>query len=170
MYLVLSALTSSPISLVAATKASAFSFNYLGNLISHDKEVDVDNKFNNYLKITCIINNMFRPEGTLNKTRINVYSALALPALSYFSENMTIEAGGASRLTAAEMKYVRKTVRHTGTVNKINTCIAKELKITPVLEKIQENGRKWLQDMNRMPHIGLPRILNDCRPTGRRNR
>jgi hypothetical protein len=36
-------------------------FNYLENLIPHDKEVDVDNKFNNYFKITGIINNMFRP-------------------------------------------------------------------------------------------------------------
>jgi hypothetical protein len=33
--------------------------NYLGNLTSYEKEIDIDNKINNYLKITCIINNMF---------------------------------------------------------------------------------------------------------------
>jgi hypothetical protein len=37
------------------------SFDYLGNLVSHEKEVDNDNKLNNYLKITAIINCMFRP-------------------------------------------------------------------------------------------------------------
>ena len=42
------------------------------------------------------------------------------------------------------MKYVRKAVGYTWTVNKINTDIAQELNITPVLDKMQENGRKWL--------------------------
>ena len=28
------------------------SFNYLGNIISYEKELDIDNKLHNYLKIT----------------------------------------------------------------------------------------------------------------------
>jgi len=36
-------------------------FNYLGN-ISYEKELDIDNKLHNYLKITGIINNVFRPQ------------------------------------------------------------------------------------------------------------
>ena len=31
------------------------SFNYLGNMISYEKEVDIDNKLHNYLKITGIL-------------------------------------------------------------------------------------------------------------------
>ena len=38
------------------------SFNYLGNMISYEKELDIDNKLHNYLKITDIINNVFRPQ------------------------------------------------------------------------------------------------------------
>ena len=38
------------------------SFNYLGNMISYEKELDIDNKLHNYLKITGIINNVFRPQ------------------------------------------------------------------------------------------------------------
>jgi len=34
------------------------SFNNLRDLISYEKEVDTDNKLNNYLKITGIINNI----------------------------------------------------------------------------------------------------------------
>ena len=30
------------------------SFNYLGNMISYEKEMDIDNKLHNYLKITGI--------------------------------------------------------------------------------------------------------------------
>jgi hypothetical protein len=41
------------------------SFNYLGNLITYEREVDIDNVLRNYLKITGIINNAFRPQKTL---------------------------------------------------------------------------------------------------------
>jgi len=37
-------------------------FNYSGNMISYEKEMDIDNKLHNYLKITGIINNVFRPQ------------------------------------------------------------------------------------------------------------
>jgi len=64
---------------------------------------------NNYLEITDIINNMFRPQKTLNKTilyqhyNIIQYSTLALPALLYGSENWTIEARDTRRTAATEM-------------------------------------------------------------------
>jgi hypothetical protein len=34
------------------------SFTYLGNLISYENEMDIDNKLNKYLKITGIISNV----------------------------------------------------------------------------------------------------------------
>ena len=51
----------------------------------------------------------------------------------YGSENWMIEARDASRITAAEMKYVRQTAGHNWADYKTNTEIAKELNITPVL-------------------------------------
>jgi hypothetical protein len=68
------------------------SCNCLGNLTSYEKEVDIDNKLNNYLKITGINNNMFRSQKTLKKTRIKLYNTQALPALLYSSENWIIKA------------------------------------------------------------------------------
>jgi len=43
---------------------------------------------------------------------------------------MTIKARDARRITAAEVKYMRKTVGYTSTDYTTNTEIAKELKIT----------------------------------------
>jgi len=37
-------------------------FNYLGNMISYEKELDIDNKLHNYLKITVILSNVFKPQ------------------------------------------------------------------------------------------------------------
>jgi hypothetical protein len=38
------------------------SFNYLGNMISYEREPDIEKKINHYLKITGILNNVYRPQ------------------------------------------------------------------------------------------------------------
>jgi hypothetical protein len=89
------------------------SFNYLGNILSYEKELDIDNKLHNYLKITGIINNVLRPQKSLKKTTIKLYNTLALPVLLYGSETGTNKARDARRITAAEMKYMRRTAGYT---------------------------------------------------------
>ena len=42
-------------------------FNFLGNIVSYEGELDIDNKSNNFLKITVILNNVFRPQKPLRK-------------------------------------------------------------------------------------------------------
>ena len=50
-------------------------------------KLHIDNKLNNFFKITGILNNVFRPQKkTLIKTRIKLYNTLALPVLLYGSE------------------------------------------------------------------------------------
>jgi hypothetical protein len=39
------------------------SFNYLGNMIPYERELDIDSKLNNHLKITGILNNLFTPQN-----------------------------------------------------------------------------------------------------------
>ena len=103
-------------------------------MISYEKDLDIDNKLRNYLKITGIINNVFRPQKTLKKTRIKLYNTLALPVLLYGSETWNIKARDARRITAAEMKYMRRTAEYTWTDYRTNTHIIKELKLTPILD------------------------------------
>ena len=77
-------------------------------------------------KITDIINNVFRPQKTFKKTRIKLYNTLALSVLLYGSETWTVKARDARRITAAEMKYMRRTAGYTWTDYKTNSHIAKE--------------------------------------------
>ena len=72
----------------------------------------------------------------------------------------TTKARDARRITAAEMKYMRRTAGQTWTDYKTNTQIAKELKITPILDKLLEYERNWIQHVNRMPRNRLPRVMN----------
>jgi hypothetical protein len=105
----------------------------------------------------------------LKKTRIKLYSTLALPFLLYGSKTWTIKARDTRRITAAEMKYLRRTTGYTWTDYKINTQIAKEFNITPILDKLLEYKRNWIQHVNRMTHNRMPRVMKHYSPTGRRN-
>ena len=85
------------------------SFTYLGKLISDEKEADIDNSLNNYLKITSSLKNMFRPQKTLKKTIVKLHITLSLPALLYDSETRNFKARVARKITAEGIKYTLKT-------------------------------------------------------------
>jgi hypothetical protein len=82
---------------------------------------------------------------------IKLYTTLALPVLLYGSETWTSKARHARRITAAEIKYMRRTAVYTWTDYKTNTQIAKELKVTPILDKLLEYKRNWIQHVNSLP-------------------
>ena len=113
-------------------------FNYLGNVIPYEGELDIDKKLNNFLKTSGILNNVFRPQKALKKTRIKLYNTIALPVFLYGSETWTIEASDVRRITAAEMKHVRRRAGYTWTNYKANEQIAKDLKVTQILDKLLE--------------------------------
>ena len=56
-----------------------------------------------------------------------------------------VKARDARRITAAEMKYMRRTAGYTWTDYKTNAQIGKDLKITPILDKLLEYKRSWIQ-------------------------
>jgi len=84
-------------------------FNYSENMIPYEGELDTDNRLNKFSKIIGILNNVFRPQKNLKKIRIKLHNTLALPVLLYGSETWIIKARDARRITAAEMKYIRRT-------------------------------------------------------------
>ena len=61
--------------------------------------------------------------------------------------------------------------RYTWANYKTNAQIAKELKIAPILDKLLEYKRSWMQHVNRMLRntSRLPRVMKYYSPTGRRN-
>ena len=64
---------------------------------------------------------------------------------------------------------MRRTAGYTWTDYKTNTQITKELKITPVLDKLLEYKRNWIQHVNRMTRNRLPSVMKHYSPAGRRN-
>jgi len=67
------------------------------------------------------------------KRRIKLHNTLALPVLLYGSETLTIKASDDRRITAAEMKFTRRTVGYTSEDYKNNTNFGK---IAGIQEKL----------------------------------
>ena len=61
----------------------------------------------------------------------------------------SVRARDTRRITAAKMKYMRRTAGYTWTDYNINTQITKELKITPILDKLLEYKRNWMQHVKK---------------------
>jgi ABC-type ATPase involved in cell division len=89
--------------------------------------------------------------------------------LLYGSKTWTIKTRDTRRITAAEIKYMRRTAGYIWTDYKTNKQIAKKLKITTILDNLLEYKKNWIQHVNRMPRNRLPRIMKHYSPTGRRN-
>ena len=64
---------------------------------------------------------------------------------------------------------MRRTAGYTWTDYKTNAQITTELKITPILDKLLEYKRNWIQHVNRMPRNRLPRVMKHYSPNGGRN-
>jgi len=67
------------------------------------------------------------------------------------------------------MKCMRRTAGYAWIDYKTNAQIAKELIITPILDKLLEYKGSWIQHVNRMPRSRLPRVMKHYSPIGRRN-
>jgi hypothetical protein len=119
-------------------------FNYLGNLVSYEKEKDIDNKNTKFRKITGLINNTFKPNEVQKGTRIKLYTTLALPIIPYGSETWTVKSKDKSRLAAAEMRFMRKTAKYRWRDHKTNKEMLNELKVTSILDKITSYKSDWI--------------------------
>ena len=87
---------------------------------------------------------------------------LEFPSNGLWAESRVNPVVGLLPLTRGQMKYMRKTAGYPWTYYK--TGIAKELNITPSLDKIQEYRRNWIRHVNRTHHNKLPRIMKSYTP------
>jgi len=139
-------------------------------MICYGGEWDIVNKLNNFVKITGTLNSVFRPQKPLKKTTIKLHNTLPLPVLLYGSETWTVKASDARRITAVEMKYMRRAAGYTWDrlQNRCTNC--KGVKNNTILDKLLEYKRRWIQHVNKMPRNRLTTVMRQSCPTGRRNR
>jgi hypothetical protein len=81
-------------------------FNYLGYNMSYEGEKVLNKKAENFVKVSGIINQIFKPSLVSRHTRIRIYKTLARPVLSYESEAWIIRRTDERRLIGYQQKCV----------------------------------------------------------------
>jgi hypothetical protein len=115
-----------------------------------------------------IINQTFKPSLVQKQTRIKIYKTLSRPILTYGSEAWTICKSDRTRITASEMKFLRRTAGYTKLDKKRNTEILRELKINSVLEHTDQYRNNW-KHVQIMDRSRVPRQMMTYRPKGKRS-
>ena len=81
------------------------------------------------------------------ETILKIYNTLVLPTFLYGSENWSLTALQSRRIEAAEMNLLKPLAAYTLYDHKTKDYIRRELRITGILDKIDEYRRNWLSHL-----------------------
>jgi len=134
-------------------------FTCLGYKISLQEEADLPQKITKCTRTMGIINEVLKPTLVQKCTHICLYKTLAWPVLCYGSEAWTIRKGDSSRLTACELKFMRRTAGYMKWDYKKNEDILMELKTESITEYIKYYQVNWRSRMNRIDAGRFPKAV-----------
>jgi hypothetical protein len=98
------------------------------------------------------------------------YKVVARPTLLYGSETWVTTKRDMTGLEAAEMRFLRS-VKGCTRLDKIRSAvIRKELEISGIQDVKAEYKQNWINHLERMDNIRLPKHALNCKPRGRRDR
>jgi len=142
-------------------------FTYLGCSLSYQFSNDVEFKLAKFLQLIGTIKRaIFRKVRT--ETILKIYNTIVLPTFLYGPENWTLTALQRRRIEAAEMKLLRPLAGYTLCDHKTSDYIRREIRITGILDKMDECRRNWLLHLQRMPQNRIPLKSYYYRPQGGR--
>jgi len=142
-------------------------FSYLGCSISYQFSNDVEFKLAKFLQlIGSIKRTIFKKVRT--ETIFKIYNTLVFPTFLYGSENWTLTALQRRKIETAEMKLLKPLTGYIIYDHKTNDYIRRELRITGILDKIDEYRRNWLSHLQGIPQNRFPLKSYQYRPQGRR--
>jgi hypothetical protein len=116
---------------------------------------DVEFKLAKFLQLIGTIKGTIFKK-VIKETILKIHNTLVLPTFLYGSENWSLTALQRRRIEAAEMKLLRPLAGYTLYGHKTNDYTRRELRITGILDKIDEYKRSWLSYLQRMPQNRIP--------------
>ena len=101
---------------------------------------------------------------------MRVYNTVLEPTLTYGSESWPTQDKHISKVTAVQMKVLRRTIGKTKRDKIRNEKILQDLDQKPISGKIERNQLRWYGHVNRMDETRKPKQYMQARPEGRKQR
>ncbi|KAJ4437062.1 hypothetical protein ANN_17197 [Periplaneta americana] len=110
-----------------------------------------------------------KPSLIQTSTRTRLYQIIARPVLCYGSEAWAIRTKDESRLTACEMRFMRRTAGYTKWDRKKNEDILQELNVSSILDYISRYQLNCKERVSRMVSSRIPKAIMKYRRNGKRS-
>ena len=101
-------------------------------------------------------------------TMMKFYRSMSIPAVTYGSETWTITNKNMSRITAAEMRFLRKVQGVTLLDRNRSEDIRNNLSQKPLYDIIKDRKTNWKNHLQRMDYERLPRKVLSYKAKGKR--
>ena len=146
------------------------SYKYLGVIIEANcglKE-EINQRIGKATKVYGQLGYTFISKRELTtKTKMSIFNSIYCPTLTYSSESWSLDNRDKSRLQAAEMKFLRRSIGKTKRDKIRNTRIREEVKTESLETKIEKNQLRWFGHVNRMCDNRIPKQILECKQQGK---
>lgn len=148
-------------------------YEYLGTTISMDGRIDeeIKNRISKANKIYYQINNTLIAKRELSiKAKTHLYKTIFVPTLTYAAESWTILDKHRSKITASEMKYLRRSLGKTKRDRIRNRNIREVLEIEALTDLVEKKQLQWYGHLTRMNNERNPKKIYNMKCEGRRGK
>ena len=104
------------------------------------------------------------------KAKLSIYRSIYVPTLTYGHELWVVTERTRSRVQAAEMSFLRRVAGLSLRDRVRSSAIREDLRVEPLLLRVERSQMRWLGHLIRMPPGRLPGEVFRARPTGKRPR
>ncbi|XP_061618152.1 uncharacterized protein LOC133471975 [Phyllopteryx taeniolatus] len=148
-------------------------FKYLGVLFTSEgrMEWEIDRRIG---AASAVMRTLYRSvvvkKELSRKAKLSIYRSIFVPTLTYGHELWVVTERTRCRIQAAEMSFLRR-VSGLSLRDRVRSSVIREdLRVEPLLLRIERSQMRWLGHLIRMPPGRLPgEVFRTC-PTGRRPR
>ena len=148
-------------------------YKYLGTIFTSNGKInqEIQNRIQQASTVYHAINKTIisKPE-IQDKTKLQIYNSIYIPTLTYGAESWPLTTKNQSKITAAEMKFLRRIKNKTKRDRIRNTQIREELKQGPLLQRIHKKQLQWYGHITRMDKSRIPKQVHEAREWGQRTR
>ena len=148
-------------------------YKYLGTVFERSGKInqEINYRIGQARKIYYQLNqSLIRKKEVSQKAKQQIFNTVYKPTLLYGSESWAVNSKTGQKITAAEMKFLRRISNKTKRDLIRNTKIRDDLKVKPILNEIESKQLKWYGHVKRMEKGRIPKKILETRMEGKRGR